>query len=184
MGGSDSRRLLWGQIEEAYGKVLYTYQTQQEAATLKYELSNCLSIIQIVLTAVSACGLIGVFSGYAAVGAIVASCLSAVSLGLNIYIRSARLPENAEAHARCADRLWALLQDYVALLVDFDDLDVGVIRARRDQLKDKAVEIYSKAPRTSDRAYGRALKRLKGGHQSFEPGECDKLLPLELRGKY
>ena len=72
----------------------------------------------------------------------------------------------------------------ISLLVDFDDLNVDVIRARRDSLMDASAEVYSKAPRTSDKAYGRAQERLKDGHQSFEPGECDKLLPLDLRGKY
>ena len=184
MCDTDKRRLLWGQIEEAYGKVLYTYQTQQEAATLSRKSSDRLSIAQIALTAISACGLVGVFFDQAAAGAIVASCLSAVSLGLNIYLRGARLPEGAEEHARCADRLWVLLQDYISLLVDFDDLGVDVIRARRDSLIDATADIYSKAPRTSDKAYDRAQKRLKDGHQSFEPGECDKLLPLDLRGRH
>lgn len=77
-------------------------------------------------------GIVGVFFGQAAAGAIVASCLSVVTLGLSIYSRGARLPEKAEEYARCADRLWVLLQDYISLLVDFDDLDVDVIRARRD----------------------------------------------------
>lgn len=181
---ADNRKLLWGQIEEAYGKVLYTYQTQQEEATLKRESANRLSVALIALTAISTCGLVGVFFGQATVGAIVASCLSAVSFGLNIFSRGARLPEEAEEHARCADRLWVLLQEYVSLLVDFDDLNVDVIRARRDSLMDASAEVYSKAPRTSDKAYSRAQERLKDGYQSFEPGECDKLLPLDLRGKY
>ena len=180
----DNRRFLWGQIEEAYGKVLYTYQTQQEAATIKRKFANRLSITQIVLTAISACGLVGVFFGQAAVGAIAASCFSAISLGLNIYSRGARLPENAEEHVCCANHLWIILQRYVSLLVDFDDLDIDTIRLRRDSLIDATAEAYSNAPRTSNRAYNRAQERLKNGIQSFEPGECDKLLPLDLRGRY
>lgn len=184
MGEADCRRLLWGQIEEAYGKVLYTYQAQQEAAALNRASSNRLSIVQITLTAISACGLVGVFFGQAVVGVIVASCLSAVSLGLNIYSHGARLPEGAGEHARCADSLWVLLQDYISLLVDFGDLDIGVIRSRRDSLICATAEVYSKAPRTSDKAYSRAQEKLKDGHQSSGPGECDKLLPLNLRGRY
>lgn len=59
----DFRERLRGQIEESYGKLSYTYQTQQEAATLKRMLANCISIGQIVLTAVSTCGVISVFFG-------------------------------------------------------------------------------------------------------------------------
>lgn len=184
MSGDDSRRLLWSQLEEAYGNVSYTYQTQQEAAILKRGLANRLSITQIALTAVSACGLVGVFCGKAEVGAAIASCLSAVSLGLNIYLRGAKLPEDAESHARCADCLWVVKEDYLSLLTDFEDLDTDAIRERRDALQRAVAEIYSKAPRTDNRAYEAASARLKNGHQTFEPEECDKLLPPELRGRY
>ena len=130
----NSAERLRGQIKEAYEKLLYTYQTQQEAATLKRDLSNRLSIAQIVLTAI------------------------------------------------CADRLWVVLQDYISLLTDFDDIGVEEIRRRRDLIQGSQAEVYREAPRTDDKAYSRARDRLKNGHQSFEPGECDKLLPLDLRG--
>lgn len=183
MDSSDYRGRLRGQIEESYGKLLYTYQTQQEAATLKHMLANWISIGQIVLTAVSTCGVISVLIGQsgARAGAFVASITSALSLGLNLYTRGSKLPEEAEEHARCANRLWVILQDYESLLTDFDDLEVGEIRARRGSLIEDQAEKYSEAPRTSDWAYKKARKRLKNGHQSFEGGEIDKLLPSRLR---
>lgn len=183
MDRSDFRERLRGQIEESYGKLLYTYQTQQEATTLKRTMANRISISQIILTAVSTCGVISVILGQTGigVGAVVASITSALSLGLNLYSRGSKLPEEAEDHVRCANRLWVVLQDYDSLLTDFDDLEVGEIRRCRDSLIEKQVEIYAEAPRTSDRAYGKARKRLKNGHQSFESGEIDELLPSRLR---
>lgn len=182
MAKINSAERLRGQIKEAYGKLLYTYQTQQEAATLKRDLSNRLSIAQIVLTAISTCGVVGILFGQAEFGAVIASLFAAVSLGINLYVRGAKLPEEAEAHARCADRLWVVLQDYISLLTDFDDIGVEEIRRRRDLIQGSQAEVYREAPRTDDKAYSRARDRLKNDHQSFEPGECDKLLPLDLRG--
>ena len=184
MDKPDFSELLRGQIEESYGKLSYTYQTQQEAATLKRMLANCISVGQIILTAVSTCGVISVIIGQTGtgVGAVVASITSAVSLGLNLYTRGSKLPEEAEEHVRCANRLWVVLQDYESLLTDFDDLEVGEIRRCRDLLIEKQAEIYAEAPRTNNRAYKKARKRLKNGHQSFEPGEIDELLPSRLRG--
>lgn len=123
----DYRERLRGQIEESYGKLSYTYQTQQEAATLKRKTVNRISISQIILTAVSTCGVISVIIGQTGtgVGAVVASITSALSLGLNLYTRGSKLPEEAEEHVRCANRLWVVLQDYESLLTDFDDLEVG-----------------------------------------------------------
>lgn len=177
----DFRERLRGQIEESYGKLSYTYQTQQEAATLKRTMANRISISQIILTAVSTCGVISVLFGQVGIGAVIASITSALSLGLNLYTRGSSLPEEAEKHVRCADRLWVVLQDYESLLTDFDDLEVGEIRRCRDSLIERQAEIYAEAPRTSDKAYEKARDRLKNGHQSFEPGEIDKLLPSRLR---
>lgn len=179
----DYRERLRGQIEESCGKLSYTYQTQQEAATLKRKTVNRISISQIILTAVSTCGVISVIIGQTGtgVGAVVASITSALSLGLNLYTRGSKLPEEAEEHVRCANRLWVVLQDYESLLTDFDDLEVEEIRRCRDLLIEKQAEIYDEAPRTSDKAYEKARDRLKNGHQSFEPGEIDKLLPSRLR---
>lgn len=172
---------LRGQIEEAYGKLLYTYQTQQEAASLKFDIANRLSIAQIVLTSLSACGVIAVFFGEAAIGVGLSSMLSAVSLAINLYTRGARLAEGAERHARCADRLWAVVQDYISLLTDFEDLDIEEIRARRNGLQAEQVKIYREAPRTNEEAYVRASEKLKGGHQIFELDEINKLMPGHLR---
>lgn len=181
MDRSDYRERLRGQIEESYGKLSYTYQTQQEAATLKRMLANGISICQIVLTAASTCGVISVFFGQVGLVTAIASITSASSLGLNLYTRGSKLPEKAEEHVRCANRLWVVLQDYESLLTDFDDLEVGEIRRCRDLLIEKQAEIYAEAPRTSNWAYKKARKRLKNGHQSFEPEEIDKLLPSGLR---
>lgn len=181
MDKPDYRERLRGQIEESYGKLSYTYQTQQEAATLKRMLANCISIGQIVLTAVSTCGVISVLFGQVGLVTVIASITSASSLGLNLYTRGSKLPEEAEEHMRCANRLWVVLQDYESLYTDFDDLEVGEIRRCRDLLIEKQAEIYAEAPRTSDRAYKKARKRLKNGHQSFEPEEIDILLPSRLR---
>ena len=181
MDSSDYRERLRGQIEESYGKLSYTYQTQQEAATLKRTMANCISNGQIFLTAVSTCGLITVLFGQGGNGAIVAAIASAIALAINLYARGTKLPEEAEDHVCCANRLWVVLQDYESLLTDFDDLEVGEIRRCRDLFIENQAEIYAEAPRTSNRAYKKARKRLKNGHQSFEPGEIDKLLPSRLR---
>lgn len=181
MDSSDYRKRLRGQIKESYGKLLYTYQTQQEAATLKRSKAGRISVAQIALSAISACGVITVLFGQVGIGAAITSVASALSLGISLYVRGSKLPEEADDHACCGDRLWAVLQDCESFLTDFDDLEVEDIRRRRDLLIAKHAEIYAEAPRTSDKAYKKARKRLKDGHQSFEPGEIDKLLPLHLR---
>lgn len=175
MEKDEYRKRLWSQLVETYSKVMYTYETQQQAANIKTNWHNGISIAQIVLTAVSSAGLIGVAIGQTYVAALVSSILAALSLGLNLYSKGAALSE-------AADGLWPILQDYISLLTDFENMDLEEIRAARRDLQSRTEKQYLNAPRTNKHAYELARKTLKNEEgQSFEKGECDRLLPVELR---
>lgn len=170
------------QVEEAYGKVLYTYQTQQEAASLRINVQRRATMAQIILTSLISVGIVGAFLPQSRIAVCLSAVLGFASLCLNIYMRSARNEENATAHIKTADQLWVLVQDYISLLVDFDSIDVDEIKGKRKDLQLRTAEIYSQAPRTSDRAYKHAQKALKKEEkQSFSEGECEELLPVVLR---
>lgn len=176
------RKRLWSQLVETYSKVMYTYETQQQAANIKTNWHNGISIAQIVLTAVSSAGLIGVAIGQTYVAALVSSILAALSLGLNLYSKGAALSEAAARHRAAADGLWPILQGYISLLTDFENMDLEEIRAARRDLQSRTEKQYLNAPRTNKHAYELARKTLKNEEgQSFEKGECDRLLPVELR---
>ena len=163
------RKRLWSQLVETYSKVMYTYETQQQAANIKTNWHNGISIVQIVLTAVSSAGLIGVAIGQTYVAALVSSILAALS-------------EAAARHRAAADGLWPILQDYISLLTDFENMDLEEIQAARRDLQSRTEKQYLNAPRTNKHAYELARKTLKNEEgQSFEKGECDRLLPVELR---
>lgn len=178
------RKRLWSQLAEAYAKLMYTYETQQQAANQKTKRHNKISTVQIGLTAASSAGFVGVAVNQVYYAALVSSALAAVSLGLNLYLRGASLAEDAVEHRASADSLWPILQDYISLLTDFDDMTIEGILAARQELQNRTEEQYDHAPRTDERAYKRARKILKvEDGQSFGENECDQLLPVALRGK-
>ncbi|WP_165046321.1 SLATT domain-containing protein [Adlercreutzia sp. ZJ138] len=182
MGDVEYKARLESQLKEAYVKVLYTYQTQQEAASLKIAVQRRVSMIQIILTSLISVGFVGAFFSQTGVTACLSAVLAAVSLCLNIYTRSARNEERANSHTRTADQLWVIVQDYISLLTDFDDIGLDEIKAARQDLQSRTAEVYSRAPRTNKRAYELARKALKKEEaQSFGEGECEKLLPVALR---
>lgn len=182
MSEKEYRARLKGQLEEAYAKVLYTYQTQQEAANLKIALQSRVSMAQIILTSLISVGIVGVFFPQSKIAICSSAVLGVASLCLNIYTRSARNEEVANAHINTADQLWIIMQDYVSLLIDFDDIDIDEIKRLRKDLQSRTAEVNSQAPRTNGRAYKTARKAIKEEEvQSFHKGECEELLPVALR---
>lgn len=182
MSEKEYRTRLKGQLEEAYAKVLYTYQTQQEAANLKIALQSRVSMAQIVLTSLISVGVVGVFFPQSKIAICSSAALGVASLCLNIYSRSARNEEVAAAHINTADQLWTIMQDYVSLLTDFDDIGIDEIKRLRKDLQSRTAEVYSRAPRTDGHAYKTAQKAIKEEEvQSFHKGECKELLPAALR---
>lgn len=180
----DEKEKLYSQIEEIYGKEVYSRQTQNVAANRTRKCAECISVMQIVLTAVSSTGYIGAVLGQSSVAVIVASICSALALAINIYARGAKLAELSSAHVQTANDLWALEQALISLLTDFNDIDVSEIRARRDGLLENLDAVYRKAPRTEDNDYQTAKDALKHEEaQTFRPGEVDELLPTGLRKK-
>lgn len=176
------RGRLRSQIEEAYSKALYTYTAQHKAANLKERHQSGISLIQIALTSISSVGIISslFISQYHA--SIAAGICSAMSLALNLYSRGRPYSKEIGEHRSTADTLWPILQDYLSLLTDFDNLDIQTIRESRKGLQDRLEQVYRTAPKTGNKAYRLTQKALKqDSEQSFEVGECDQLLPVGLR---
>lgn len=176
------RERLYSQIVEAYGKALYTYTTQQKAAGLKERSRNILSIVQITLTSISSVGIISSLIASQYLVSLIAGLCSALSLALNLYSRGRDYSREVSEHRAATDGLWPIIQDYLSLLTDFDDLGTQQIRESRKGLQDRLEQTYLSAPRTNDKAYRLAQIALKrDSEQSFEVGECDQLLPIGLR---
>lgn len=180
----DEKEKLYSQIEEIYGKEIYSRQAQNVAANRTRKCAKRISVMQIVLTAVSSTGCIGAVLGQSSVAIIVASICSALALALNIYSRGAKQAEQSSAHVQTANDLWTVEQAFISLLTDFNDIDVSEIRVRRDELIENLDVVYRKAPRTKDSDYHKAQKALKHEEaQTFMPGEVDDLLLTGLRKK-
>lgn len=178
---STAKRRLILQIAEAYANLFYTYRTQQAAADRSNKCFSWLSVIQIVLTSISACGFVGIALSGTKMLAVVSAGLSVVSLAITIYLKGSNPRERADRHAVCADEIWTVLQEYQSLLVDCDSLDLQEIKSQRDYLHEKVSCFYAKSPRTSSRAYSKARKGINNGDFGFSLEEIKHILPVGLR---
>jgi hypothetical protein len=177
--------LLEVQIRDCFGRAAYTHKTHEKCAD---RLLSRLAIVkgcQIVLSAVTTAGLVGVIFGGAEltrIAAIISAVTSVVLTALNLYTKESDPGQKAERHKEVAADLWDVREHYLSLLTD---LRSGVpevkIREVRDRLQERLAAIYKNAPRTDDKAYRRAQDGLKHKEElTFSDEELNKLLPPTL----
>lgn len=179
---SDYRRKVKSQIESAFGKVVYTYTAHYKLVDrLKNEM-KWIKIIQIGLTAVSTGGFLATIITNQALLSWIGGSTAALSLGLNLYVKEFNYQKDILEHEAAANDLWDVREEYVSLLTDFEIIEDDEIRCRRDELQRRVSEINKKYPGTDQKSYREAQIALqKEEEQTFNEGEVDVLLPIEMR---
>lgn len=169
-------------LKEQYGRVLYTYTTHLKEARLLATQNSWFKWADIVLSAITTGGLLGVIFSDASLYEIV-SCFSSVALlAISLYTKEARLAEKSVEHKEYANRLWLVRERYLALMTDAPTLTYGEIAQRRDELQQELANLYQREPLTSKRSYQEAQNALKNEEeQFFTKQELNKILPLHLR---
>lgn len=180
---------LESQIRECFGRVVYTTKTHEKDADLCMQWLGRVKLAQIVLSALTTGGLVTVLIGEpetSQIAAVVSAVISTVLLILNAYIKDVDPGQQAEQHKKTATELWNIRESYLSLLADLRavEVDMGLIREKRDELQTELAGIYSTAPRTSPKAYKYAGQGLKLQEEmTFSDDEIDKFLPATLRKK-
>lgn len=128
------RDKLYDQIEDAYAKVVYTYTVQHKQAEIISKRNSFFKILQIILSAITSCGLFAVLlSGCESLNKMNAA-LSTAALALSYYLSVANLDVQELKHLATANSLWVFRERYVSLLTDFEVLPIEEVAKRRDEL--------------------------------------------------
>ncbi|KAA9222814.1 SLATT domain-containing protein [Corynebacterium amycolatum] len=155
------RDVLYSQIENGYGSVVYSHAAQEEQRTRLPRTEHRIKVAQIVLSALSAAGLVGVFFPLQIWIASITAVITFFLLVLNSYSFRLEIGAKAARHRKAGDQLWLLIRKYLSLLVDFPELDIAEARKRRDVLIAETAEAYCNAERTDDKSFSTAQKPLK-----------------------
>jgi hypothetical protein len=185
--GASQYRYLLAQVREAFGRLAYTHKTHEKQADICFTKHRWQQGALIALTAVSSgTFLVAVVSPLASttVTSLTTSTVAVLVTWVTLGAKTFRFHAEAEAHRDIAARLWDVRESYVSLIADlmsgeFADADA---RSRRDELQETTRDVYSSAPRTTPKAYGRAQEGLKHNEElTFSSRELDLLLPAALR---
>lgn len=182
---TDYRTKMNSQIRDAFCKLVYTLTTHEKMANRLQLLDGRVKLWQLILSAITTAGLVGVFVFDKPTLNIVTTIVSFGLIFLNGYNKAANLSARVDAHKQIIHQLWLIRERYISLLVDFETLVDDEIRGKRDELTRLTSEIYSSAPRTDKKSYSEAQKALKEQEeQTCHDSEIDRFLPPQLRGKY
>lgn len=173
---------LYNQIEEAYGKVVYTYTTQVIHAGRIHKRNTVLKWGQLILSAVSTGGFIGTLITNQILLTWVGGICSTALLILTAYFKDTDLSAIYKKHLNTSNQLWLLRELYLSLLTDFPILSREEIVCKRDDLQLRVAKVYDEAPLTDAKSYSMAQKALKENEsQFFTREELNQMLPEALR---
>lgn len=186
---SQNENLAWeileSQIRECYGRIVYTHKVHEKNADIYLGNLRRAKFIQIILSAITTGGILGVlFSDGSTILAVIAAITATTQFFLNTYVKEYSLSGMAERHASTASKLWAIRESYLSLLSDVVSHQITLENARniRDKLQKDLGSVYEKAPRTIVRAYRDTQKALKLNEElTFSDEEIDLFLPNPLR---
>ncbi|RYE12233.1 MAG: SLATT domain-containing protein [Sphingobacteriaceae bacterium] len=184
--------LIEEQLKESHLKVVWTHKVQEKAADVNTANHKNVKTAQIAVSAITTGTLLITIFGKApngsisANGAITSAIFSALSVGLQAYTKDLDFAQKANQHAKTANALRAIREDYLSLLTDMrsTEMNYELVAERRDQLKIRLDEVLDTAPRTGNLAYKRAQKALNDDDDhTFTGPELDRFLPPSLRGQ-
>lgn len=173
---------LYAQIQDQYGKIVYTYTCNlKQAARLKKN-AKLLVWLQIILSAISSGSFLATVILDITKLAWIGGIMSALLLVINSILKEKDFSGEQKRYTDTASKLWLIRESYVSLLTDFDNLSETEIISRRDDLIAKTGKVYSSAPQTGKKAYAETQEALKNNEeQFFTQEELNKLLPAQLR---
>lgn len=175
---------LYAQIQEQYGKVLYTYTCHWKTADHLKKAANIFKWIQIILSAISAGGCLAAIITDETKLAWIGGIMSTLLLVVNGYLKDKDFAKEQKEHQTAATKMWVIREEYISLLTDFDALEEQEIVKRRDDLIKKTAKIYESVPQTDEKSYKEAQSALKNKEeQFFTQEELNVMLPIHLRKK-
>lgn len=174
----NKNRKLKDQIIEAAGNVQYTFIAHWNIVNRLKNQYWIIKIAQIVLTALAAGGfLTSLISGVSQLSWL-GGLTSAIALGINLYMLNFNLPDNIKQHTEAANALWEVRERYKSLIVDFDSIEIDVVRERRDKLIQAVSDINKRYPGTDEKSFIKTQNDI--GKYEFTDGEAAKVLNIKV----
>lgn len=180
---NDTRKeKLYGQLQEEYGRITYTYTCHLKAAESLKKRNSKVKWAQIILSAVSTGGFLGILISNEQILLWIGGLCSTALLVFTSYLKDKDFVTEQKKHLTAASELWILREKYLSLLTDLEWLEETEIVKKRDRLIEETSTIYKTAPPTDIASYTATQNDLKNNEaQFFTQEELNQMLPIHLR---
>lgn len=181
---NEQRNLIEAQIREIYGRVVYTHKTHEKCAEILKRRSDCLKIIEIVLSALTTTSILTIIFRNEIVFQFVAALFSTALLSLTLYSKDFNLLALVEKHKQAALNILEIREKLLSLLIDIriGNKEIELYQKQRDELNEELINMYRGSPKTINKAYQIASKALKENEEfTFSDEEINKFLPKILK---
>lgn len=172
------------QLRELYGRLVYTHKAQEKEADIARIKLFRWQNIQLVVSSLTATGVLTSIWGDCVAIKVISAILSAVLFVISAYLKNSDFGGLSRKHSEAAAYLWDMREKYLSLLVDLQQGSVTQedVCRRRDCLQDRLAIFFKDAPRTTSEAYKDAVKALKENEEfTFSDKEIDCFLPESMR---
>lgn len=170
------RKQIKQQIEDCAGNVQYTFSAHWIMVNRYKMINTFIKMASIVLTAFATGGFLTSVLAVKPFLSWMGGLSSAIALALNLYTYYFDLPGLIDKHTNAANELWVVREGYKSLLVDFDELDIEIIREKRDYYSTLVDSINKNYPGTDERSFKKAQK--DKDKYKFNDNEVKELLHL------
>lgn len=170
-------------IRESFGRVVYTHKAHEVMGDRLASKAKILSVIEIILIAITASGITIAIDVDHIVLRIVAAILSFLTLALSLYKFNLNSDATIISHRTVANELWMIRERYINLICDLTEkrIDESVAIDRRDRLQKELKVLFGGSPQISPKAYTVAQERLQKKEDfTFTNEELNKFLPSSL----
>ena len=174
-------------VRQNFASVVWTHKIQEKQADIYAERYSLLETINIILAALTSCGIISLFSNEDCIGLkIITAILSFGTLSITAYFKSFDLKTLEKQHKDAANQFIVIRNELLQIISDvhMKIKPVEEIYTEYQTIMTHLNELYVSAPSTSDKAVDRASSALNVKREyTYSDEEIDKFLPPALKGK-
>lgn len=169
---------VYKQIIDAYGRIIYTYQSYIEMSNFLRRMNDIIKLIRIILSALMTGSFLTLLFGNYKYIIQIGTIFSIILLIINLYYKESNYQEKINIYNCASNDLWLIKEEYINLLIDFELYDILQVQNIRNELTYKLDAIYRKYPKTSNFCFKIAGFRMKKKKiHTFESEEFAQILP-------
>lgn len=182
-------QILLDTVRQNFASVVWTHKIQEKQADIYSEKYRMLETINIVVAALTSCGVISLVTDTNKESVLIkvaTSICSFITVAITAYFKSFDLKSLEKQHKEAANQFIGIRNELRQIIADIHMSNGAISDIESDykEIMNRLNELYATAPITSDKARERAEQTFKKEKNNFyDEDEIDRFLPPALQGQ-